>query len=115
MAKKRKKKSAGKKTIIALIIIAVLIAAGYFGVQHLKRLQRARAQHGYRFADDEKNRDEELGHWFYGEDRELDAQIQRFETARRAWYARCSRTMRTRTSFRMGSICDGLRFSSQRA
>ena len=28
-----------------------------------ERLQRARAQHGYRFADDEKNRDEELGHW----------------------------------------------------
>ena len=37
MAKKRKKKSAGKKAIIALIIIAVLIAAGYFGVQHLKQ------------------------------------------------------------------------------
>ena len=40
-----------------------------------ERLQRARAQHGYRFADDKKNRDEELGYLFYGEDRELDVEI----------------------------------------
>ena len=42
-----------------------------------ERLQRARTQHGYRFTDDEKNRDGELGHWFYGEDRELCAEIKR--------------------------------------
>lgn len=80
-----------------------------------ERLQRARAQHGYRFADDEKNRDEELGHWFYGEDRELDAQIQRFGAARRAWYARCSRTIRARTSFAWARSATACVLALQRA
>ena len=53
------------------------------------------------FTDEPKNRDEELRYWFYGEDRELAAEISRGfacsqAAARRARCARCGWMMRAK-------------------
>ena len=73
------------------------------------------------FTDEPKNRDEELRYWFYGEDRELAAEISSGgfaysqAAARRARCARCGWTMRARLDpahgLRLGPNND-LRFGS---
>ena len=68
------------------------------------------------FTDEPKNRDEELRYWFYGEDRELAAEIkQRLGGLDvRTVAGRCGRDEDRAHGLRLG-LDDDLRFGSQRA